>query len=205
MWFWIPGLFIVLRSALWRAGGEFFGDGRRDPKALAQLALLVDHLLRELAHEAAADALIDHGARAVRVGDMLVDAVAVAMPVPVIMMVVMTMAVTVIVVVMPVIMVMAMIVIMIVIAGTALVIHWIAVFGVVVMHLDLTAGKTLLEGRHQVGGLNERAFGGFRDPFHKGVDHMRLIGKVVRLVEGDARLGFRDLVNIVLDPVDQAA
>ena len=136
---------------------------------------------------------------------MLVDTMAVAMPVIMPMrmrvpvMVVMAMAVTV--VVMPVIMAM----VMIVIVGTCLVIHWIAVFGVVVMHLDLAAGKTLLEGRHQVGGLNERAFGSFGDPLHEGVDHMGLICKVMRLVEGDARLGFRNLVHIVVDPVDQAA
>ena len=49
------------------------------PAALPQRPFLVDDLLRELAHETAADPLIDHGARSVGVPDMAIDAVAVAM------------------------------------------------------------------------------------------------------------------------------
>ena len=44
----------------------------------AQSAFLINHLLRELAHKAAADALINHGARPGGVRDMTVGAVAMA-------------------------------------------------------------------------------------------------------------------------------
>lgn len=122
-----------------------------------QGSLLVDDLLRELAHEAAAHALIDHRTGAVRVTDVFVDPVAVTMMVVAVTMTVMM--------VMPMMMmivgmagsVVMIMTVIVVVCGFRLVIERIPELRVVMVHLNLAFREAVLEGGHQVLGFHDRA------------------------------------------------
>ena len=122
-----------------------------------QGSLLVDDLLRELAHEAAAHALIDHRTGPVRVTDVFVDPVAVTMMVVVAVTMIVMM-------VMPMMMIVGMtgsvvmiMTVIVVVCGFPLVIERIPELSVVMVHLNLAFREALLEGGHQVLGFHDRA------------------------------------------------
>lgn len=161
------------------SGGFFFDPGR---------TLLIYHLLRELAHKAAADALIDHRTRPVWVTDVTVNAVTVTvvmMMVPVVMMVIVVVA--------------------MVMTAASLIIERVAELGMVMVHIDLAFGQPLFERRHQILGVDNRPGPRLFDTGHEGVYHVVLIGQVMCFEELHIRSALCDPVDIGINPIDQSS
>ena len=85
------------------------------------------------------------------------------------------------------------------------VIQRIAEFGVMVMHVDLAFGQSVLERRHEIDTVTEAAGLRLANPLHKGVEHVVLIGQVMRFEEGHIRRSFRHAIDVVVDAADELA
>ncbi len=87
--------------------------------------------------------------------------------------------------------------------ATGLIIQRIAEFGVVMVDVDLPLREAVFEGGHQIDFIADGSRLRLFNPGIEGVEHVVLIGQVMRLHEGHIGRGCGHTIHVVVDAADQ--